>query len=164
MKKGALGWCWWLIPVILTTEETEIRSILVQSHPGQIVHETRSRKKNITKKGWWSGLSEILSSNPSALKKKKLVFEVGVWCVVQEHNNIAWEGHPEQGLPALQYRMTLPHSAAGIERASMVRLKGTIKRGDIGAGGEAKWWSAWLANVRSCVQSLVPPKKERGYW
>jgi hypothetical protein len=34
----------WLIPVILTTQEAEIRRITVQSQPRQMVHETLSQK------------------------------------------------------------------------------------------------------------------------
>jgi hypothetical protein len=34
----------WLTPVILATQEAEIRRIMAQSHPGQIVHETLSQK------------------------------------------------------------------------------------------------------------------------
>jgi hypothetical protein len=43
------------MPVILATQEAESRRMMVQSQPGQIVHENLSRKKTITKKGWWSG-------------------------------------------------------------------------------------------------------------
>jgi hypothetical protein len=47
--------CWWLTPIILAAQEAEIKKILIQSQPGQIVHETLSQKKPITKeKGRWS--------------------------------------------------------------------------------------------------------------
>jgi hypothetical protein len=59
LKKLVMTWiraeCQWLTPVFLATQETQIRRITVRSQPGQIVLETLSRKKNITKKGWWSG-------------------------------------------------------------------------------------------------------------
>jgi hypothetical protein len=45
---------WWLTPVILATQEAEIRRITVQSQTRQRVHETLSRK-NHHKKGWGSG-------------------------------------------------------------------------------------------------------------
>jgi hypothetical protein len=64
-------------PIILATQETEIRRITVQSQPGQIVHEALSRKKK--KKTYRKGLVEWRkqeerltsvrpSSNPSATK------------------------------------------------------------------------------------------------
>jgi hypothetical protein len=45
------------MPIILATQEIEIRKITVQSQLRQIVPETLSRKKTITEKGWWSGSS-----------------------------------------------------------------------------------------------------------
>jgi hypothetical protein len=35
---------WWLIPVILATQEAEIRRIAARSQPGQIVCETLSQR------------------------------------------------------------------------------------------------------------------------
>jgi hypothetical protein len=51
-------------PIILATQEAEIRRIMVQNQPRQIVHETLTRKTlhkkrkkegKKKKKGWWSG-------------------------------------------------------------------------------------------------------------
>jgi hypothetical protein len=44
--------CWtqWLTPVILATQEAEIRRISVRHQP-----YLRKKKKKITKQGWWSG-------------------------------------------------------------------------------------------------------------
>jgi hypothetical protein len=43
-QKKKFAKCWWLRPVILATQEAAIRRIKVQSHPGQIVLKTLSRK------------------------------------------------------------------------------------------------------------------------
>jgi hypothetical protein len=48
MKDGA--WCRWLVPIILATQEAEIRRITVQSQPGQIVQETLSQEKKKSQK------------------------------------------------------------------------------------------------------------------
>jgi hypothetical protein len=45
---------------------------VVQSQSRQIVHETLSRKKNITKEGWWSGVGPEFKLQYS--KKKKIEY------------------------------------------------------------------------------------------
>jgi hypothetical protein len=45
----------WFTPVILDTQEAEIRKIVVQSQPGQIVLCDPISKKPFTEEGWWSG-------------------------------------------------------------------------------------------------------------
>jgi hypothetical protein len=45
----------WLTPVILATEEAEIRRIAVRSQPRQVVPQDPNLKKSFTKKGWWGG-------------------------------------------------------------------------------------------------------------
>jgi hypothetical protein len=59
------------MPVILATQEAEIKRILVQSQPRQIVHKTLSQK-TFTKIGLLEWLKvEALSSSPVPPKKKK---------------------------------------------------------------------------------------------
>jgi hypothetical protein len=43
------------MPVILATQEAEIRRIMVESQPQEIVCETLISKNPNTKKDWWSG-------------------------------------------------------------------------------------------------------------
>jgi hypothetical protein len=64
--KTILTRCWWLSPVILATQETDIRRLAVQSQPGKIVHETLSQKWLVE---WLKG--KTLSPSPSTAKKKK---------------------------------------------------------------------------------------------
>jgi hypothetical protein len=48
--KGAADQVCWLMPVILATQEAEIRRIKIQSLPRQIVRETLSQN-NLSQKG-----------------------------------------------------------------------------------------------------------------
>jgi hypothetical protein len=45
----------WLVPVILATQEAEIRKTAVLSQPRQIVGESPSQKYTTRKKDWWNG-------------------------------------------------------------------------------------------------------------
>jgi hypothetical protein len=50
LKKVQIARCWWLTPVLLPTQEAEIRRITVRSQPGQIVQEALSQKKKKERK------------------------------------------------------------------------------------------------------------------
>jgi hypothetical protein len=60
--------CWKLTPIILATQEAEIRRIVVQSQPGQVVQETLSKKKSQKRAG---GVTQDISSEfkPQYCKK-----------------------------------------------------------------------------------------------
>jgi hypothetical protein len=63
--------CRWLTPIILATQEAEIRRISDQSQRGQTVHETLSQK-TLHKKGLVEWLKvKALSSSPSTQKNEK---------------------------------------------------------------------------------------------
>jgi hypothetical protein len=72
--------CQWLTPVILATQEAEIRRITVQKQPRKTVCKTLSHKKPFTK----IGLVKALSSSPSTTKKKKKI----IWYPVNVYNFI----------------------------------------------------------------------------
>jgi hypothetical protein len=50
-KKVIFAECWWHMPIILATEEAEIRRITIQSQFRQKVHESQSQK-NPSQKKW----------------------------------------------------------------------------------------------------------------
>jgi hypothetical protein len=68
-----------LMPVTLANQEADIRRIWFEASPGQIIHETLSRKYPTHKKEWKNGSSgrvpashcETLSSKPSTAKTKQ---------------------------------------------------------------------------------------------
>jgi hypothetical protein len=64
---------WWLMPVIFTTWEAEIRKIVVRSQPGHIVPETQSWKYPSQKKagGVAQGVGPEFKPRTSKKKKKK---------------------------------------------------------------------------------------------
>jgi hypothetical protein len=70
VKKSIPAGRQWLTPVILATQEAEIRRTKVLSSPGK-KFERPYLEKTDHKKGWWSGSRCRLSSSPSATKKKK---------------------------------------------------------------------------------------------
>jgi hypothetical protein len=69
------------MPVILVPQEAEIRRLSVQSQPGQIVHETLSRKNPThtppphTHKSTQKKHTDYYSFQKGFLKKKKKVLE-----------------------------------------------------------------------------------------
>jgi hypothetical protein len=65
LDKSSTARCQWLMPVILATQETEMRRIKVRSQPRQIVHEILSQK-NL---GLAQGVG--LEFKPQYCKKKK---------------------------------------------------------------------------------------------
>jgi hypothetical protein len=62
------------MPVVLATQEAELRRIMVQSQPGQTVHRPYLKNKKIKKSqkkgGWWNG-SRCKFKSQSCKKKKK---------------------------------------------------------------------------------------------
>jgi hypothetical protein len=67
------------MPVILATQEAEIRRIMGQSQPGQIVCETLSPKYPSQKKGWWSGSRCRPRVQTPVVKKRKKKGRPSFW-------------------------------------------------------------------------------------
>jgi hypothetical protein len=68
------------MPVILATQEAEIRRIVVRNQPGQIEIETLSQKKNLHKKGL-GGVAQSVGPKfkPQYHKKKVCNSERKFW-------------------------------------------------------------------------------------
>jgi hypothetical protein len=66
-----LAGCWWLTPVILATQEAEIRRIEVQNDPSQTVHETISQKNPSQKRAGGVAQGVGPKFKPQYRKKKK---------------------------------------------------------------------------------------------
>jgi hypothetical protein len=66
------------MPVILATREAEISRIVVQSHPGQIVHKTLSRKNPSQKRAGGMAQGVGPEFKPQYHKKRKNYFSVGI--------------------------------------------------------------------------------------
>jgi hypothetical protein len=72
LKIGLIARHQWLMPIILASQEAEIRRITVQSQPGQIVRETLSRKNPSQNKLVYWPKMKALSLNLSTTKEKKI--------------------------------------------------------------------------------------------
>jgi hypothetical protein len=71
LKIETVTGCWRRTPVILVTQEAEIRRITVQSQPGQIVHKTLSRKNPSQKMTGGVAQGEGPEFKPQTRKKKE---------------------------------------------------------------------------------------------
>jgi hypothetical protein len=70
-ERRLLAGHWWLTPVILAIQEAEIRRIMVQSQPGQIVCETLSQKTFHKNRAGGAAQGEGPEFKPQYHKKKE---------------------------------------------------------------------------------------------
>jgi hypothetical protein len=83
-KNVGVSQCWWLMPIILATQEAEIRGNSIQSQPGQIAPKILSQKntsqtKEKKKKAGGVVQGVGLEFKPSTEKKKKVAV-LQNWC------------------------------------------------------------------------------------
>jgi hypothetical protein len=71
LKTSNQARCQWLTPVILAMQEAEIRRIMVQSQPRQIVHETLSQKNPSQKRAVGVAQGEGPEFKPQFYKTNK---------------------------------------------------------------------------------------------
>jgi hypothetical protein len=72
LRNYVLSWALWLRPVILATQEADIRRILAQSQSGQTVHEILSGKNPPQKKAGGVAQGVGPEFKPQLKKEKKL--------------------------------------------------------------------------------------------
>jgi hypothetical protein len=105
--------CRWLTPVILATQEAEIRRIAVRGQPRQIVFEILSRKKtHPPKKADAGGVAQSVGPefNPSTAKNKnkqktKKQTNKQKRCHLGLHIEILFEKEKKTSYKACQYHM-----------------------------------------------------------
>jgi hypothetical protein len=68
LKNNWLAGCRWVPPVILATQEAEIRRTVVRSQPGEIVHDTLSQKSHQKRAG---GVVQGVGPEFNSTRKKK---------------------------------------------------------------------------------------------
>jgi hypothetical protein len=166
--------CWWLTPIILATQEAEIR-ISIWSQPRQIVRRPYFKKPFI-KIGLVKWLKvKALCSSPSTTEKKigEIVYRDSVLCSYMFPIFLFlffffWDTVLPYipGRTWLEFAVLLPqplsagiiyiHSAAF---SFSVNLKLLWEARDV-----AQWWSTCLACVSSWIWSAAPKKEGREKW